>query len=194
MAHYLIETMSEPFQIPPGPLSREAFYAWADAQPEGRFELEDGEVVAMAPERAAHAAVKGEVWLALRNAVRDAGLPCKAVIDSLAVEVGANTAYVPDVLVDCGDLGRDALVAPAPVIVVEVISPSTGRRDAVRKFADYFRVPSIRHYLIVDPDRRVVLHHRRRLAGDDILSRIVAGGMLTLDPPGITVRVEDFFA
>ena len=47
------------------------------------------------------------------------------------------------------------------MIVVEVLSPSTEKFDMVGKLADYFTIPSIRHYLIVDLRRRLVLHHKR---------------------------------
>jgi Uma2 family endonuclease len=169
------------------------FYAWVETQPSSKFELIDGFVVAMAAERVGHARVKAAMYVALRAAIRAAGVPCEAFMDGLAVEVGERTAYEPDALVNCGEPpAADLLFAPSPVIVVEVTSPSTGRIDAVRKFADYFRVPSIRHYLIVDGDARVVLHHRKD--GDGRIQTSIPGtGPLALDPPGITLRVEDLF-
>jgi Uma2 family endonuclease len=185
--------MAEAIEVPTGAMTREEFYAWAEAQPRGRFELVEGQVVAMAPERAAHARSKASIWLALREAIRAEGLACEAFIDGLAVEVGNRTAYEPDALVNCGDrVGEDELVASSPVIVVEVISPSSVRMDAVQKLADYFRVPSIQHYLIVDLARRMAIHHRR-LDDGSLGTRIAAAGALRLDPPGLTVQVERFF-
>jgi Uma2 family endonuclease len=54
------------------------FLGWALAQPEGRFELVGGEVVATAPERAVHARRKARIWRALTDAVDAARLPCEA--------------------------------------------------------------------------------------------------------------------
>ncbi len=86
----------------------------------------------------------------------------------------------------------DAIAAPHPVVVVEVTSPSNSRVDLTTKFADYFRVPSVRHYLIVHLAKRIVIHHRRR--GDEgIESAILGAGTVALDPPGIAIRVEDLF-
>ena len=62
--------MAKALNQPPGRMTVDEFLAWAMAQPEGRFELVDGKVVAMAPERVAHARLKSEVWLALRDAIR----------------------------------------------------------------------------------------------------------------------------
>jgi hypothetical protein len=56
----------------------------------------------------------------------------------------------------------------------------------------YFRLPSLRHYLIVRPDRRTVTHHERNVRGR-LQTRILSEGMLEFDPPGISVQVESFF-
>ena len=169
----------------------DAFLAWAMEQP-GRYELEDGRAVAMAPERMAHVLAKTAAFNALGAAVAAAGLPCRALPDGAAVRVDARTLYEPDALVFCGDAPpRDALAIVAPVIVVEVVSPSTGRRDHHEKLIGYFTVRSIAHYLIVDAEKRVLVHHARR--GDEIATRILHGGPLRLDPPGLDVQVEDLF-
>ncbi len=71
-----------------------------------------------------------------------------------------------------------------PVIIVEVVSASSRRIDATVKLAAYFRLPSVMHYLIVEPTRPSVVHHARG-TGDTILTRIVTAGSITLDPPGL---------
>ena len=173
--------------------SRAEYRRWAEAQPRGRFERVAGEVIAMAPERIAHIRVKTGAWLALRQAIRAAGLPCEALGDGATVEVGADTDYEPDAVVNCGErIAGDETAALNPVIVVEVLSPSTQSVDTGAKLADYFRVPSIQHYLIVRADRRSVIHHRRRDGG--IETRIAAEGRIALDPPGIGIAIEDFYA
>jgi Uma2 family endonuclease len=185
------EAMSEP--LPAEPMTRDAFYAWAERQPRGRYELHDGRVVAMAPERARHAEAKLLATIALREAIAAAGLDCQAYVDGLAVQVGERTAYEPDALVNCGPKpDPDSVVAPNPVVVVEVTSPSTARTDSTGKLVDYFRVPGIQHYLILDPSRRVLVHHRRTGEGT-LATAILGGGTLVLDPPGLTLQVEALF-
>jgi Uma2 family endonuclease len=185
--------MAEPVQVPPGTITREDYYRWTEAQPRGRFELVEGEVVAMAPERVAHMRAKARVWRALDRAIASAGLSCEALPDGATIEVGDDTAYEPDAVVHCGEaLDDDALGSPEPVVAVEVTSPSNSRVDLTTKFTDYFRVPSIRHYLIVHLRRRTVIHHRRTDDGR-IESAILSAGPIALDPPGITIRVEELF-
>ena len=175
-------------------MSRTEYRRWAEAQPRGRFERVDGEVVAMAPERIAHARVKARIWQALDRAIREADLPCEALPDGITVEVGDGTDYEPDAVVNCGELVEgDKVAAPNPVVVVEVLSKSTRSVDTGAKLTDYFRVPSVRHYLVVRADRRMATHHRRRDDGG-IETRLVAEGRIDLDPPGINVAVEEFYA
>jgi Uma2 family endonuclease len=169
------------------------FLAWADTQGGGRYELLGGQIVAMAPERAEHAEVKHRVTVALDAAIRRANVTCQAFVDGLAIVIDADTSYIPDALVNCGErVARDSMIAPNPVIVVEVLSPSTLHIDKSTKLADYFRVPSLSHYLIVDLGRRHVLHYRRQ--PDGAVTVIIAkDGDVLLDPPGITIAVASLF-
>jgi Uma2 family endonuclease len=179
----------------PARMTSREFIEWAMARSGGpRHELVAGEVVAMSPERASHNRVKLNIAVALRRAIEAAGLPCQAFTDGMAVEIDDETTYEPDAMVRCGEsLSDDAVVVLDPLIVVEVVSPSSGGVDSGAKLADYFRLPSVRHYLIVRARQRTVTHHRRDEAGR-IATTIVGAGTLELAPPGIAVEVAEFFA
>jgi Uma2 family endonuclease len=169
-------------------MTSDEFIAWAMEQPEGEhYELVDGHIIRMASERAGHARAKGRIYEQLAQATRTLGLPCEAYPDGMAVEIDDHTIYEPDALLRCGTpLPDDAVKLNDPIVVVEVLSPSTQGRDAGAKLADYFRLPSLRHYLIVRTEDRVIIHHAR---GEDgaIATSIVRDGTLSLDPPGITL-------
>ena len=173
-------------------MTADEFLAWAMEQ-EGRFELASGEVVAMAPERAAHARAKLATARALQDAVREVGTPCEVFGDGMAVRVDERTVYEPDATVRCGPrLDDDAVEFSDPVIVVEVLSPSTRARDAGAKLADYFRLPSVRHYLLLRTDTRTAIHHSRAEDGT-ITTTVVAEGVMSLNPPGLTAPLEALF-
>jgi len=168
------------------PMTSDEFIAWA-MRHEGRYELVAGEIVAMAPERIAHTRTKQHIWRRLTEAIEAGGLPCEALVDGMAVVIDDTTTCEPDVLVRCGALlPPGAVTLHDPIIVVEVLSPSSLARDAGAKLEDYFRLPSVRHYLIVKTENRTIIHHAR---GEDgvILTRIVRDGCILLDPPGITL-------
>jgi Uma2 family endonuclease len=169
------------------------FLAWAETEENGRYELVRGEIVAMASERSEHVRAKQRAFRALEDAIARTRVACEAFVEGLAVVVDDATTYLPDALVNCGEtVAPDSLVAPSPVIVVEVLSPSTRNLDKTVKVADYFRVPSLAHYLIVDLGRRHTLHYRRQ-PDEAIMVAIVKDGEIALDPPGIAVAVADFF-
>ena len=169
------------------------FIAWALGQATGRFELDNGAVVAMAPERVDHTRAKRNATIALHHAIGARSLPCEVLPDGASVRVNERTVYEPDALVRCGPLSPGgALEVSDPVVVVEVVSPSSRGVDTGAKLAAYFSLASVRHYLIVDTDKRVAIHHHRDGKGE-IGVRILADGQLSLDPPGLTIDVRDLF-
>jgi Uma2 family endonuclease len=169
------------------------FLAWAEGR-DGRWELHDGEFVAIAPQSLAHLDTKHEVVTALKSAIRRAQAPCHAVPDGATVRIAAGAAFEPAALVYCGPrLPPDAIEIPGPVIVVEVVSEGTAARDHGPKLAGYFSLPSVAHYLILDADNRMAIHHKRGL-GDVIETRILKEGQLRLDPPGLGIPVQDLLA
>jgi Uma2 family endonuclease len=166
------------------------FIAWAADQAHGRYELVRGEVIAMAPERARRNLVKGAIYRALGDAVARAKLPCTVFTDGMMVAIDDEHSREPDASVQCGvNTDLDSLVLEAPLIVVEVASPSSERDDTGDKLVEYFSVPSIRHYLIVNPEKGVVVHHARDETGH-IATRILSDGDVTFDPPGIAIAVK----
>lgn len=172
----------------------DAFLAWADQQDEGRYELVHGVIRAIAPERLPHADVKRRVANELEAAIKRAGVPCIAVVDGLGVKTGNFSVRIPDALLNCGGrVTRNTMIAPNPVIVVEVISPTIGNRDLNRKYFEYFRNPAVHHYLIVDTCSRSVVHHYRSSDGGLRSGGTEHGEALKLDPPGIKVVTAAFF-
>jgi Uma2 family endonuclease len=165
------------------------FLEWAAAQPRGRYELVQGEIVAMAPERARHNLVKLAVARALDDAVKRAKLPCTVFTDGMTVVIDNEHSREPDAAVQCGvAVNLDSTVLEAPLIVVEISSPSSERDDCGDKLVEYFSVATIRHYLIVNPIKKVVVHHARNDAGE-IATHIASTGEIGLTPPGIAVPV-----
>lgn len=178
------------------PLKRmtvDEFLVWAETQPEQRFELVHGQPIAMSPERARQAEAKGQIYVALRSAVQTSALPCHVFPDGMTVRIDDETAFEPDALVYCGArLDGDEIEVPNPIIIVEVLSPASTKYDTGAKLADYFKVASVRHYLVVDPAARLIIHHARQ-TDTTILTRIVTEGAIDLTPPGLALDLADVF-
>jgi Uma2 family endonuclease len=173
-------------------MTSDEFLAWAEGR-EGRWELHDGVPVMMSPERMAHIRTKARAVRVLEDGLRVADLPCEAVADGLSIKVNPGATFEPDASVVCGPRRPDEMIAiDDPVIVVEVLSPSTAAIDHGRKLSGYFSLPSVEHYLILDPERRVAIHHKRG-QGDAIETRVLSEGAVKLHPPGFEVSVEALF-
>jgi Uma2 family endonuclease len=171
-------------------LTIEDYLAWSESQVERvRSELINGQIVLMASEQVKHVRAKFALAVALTNAIARAGLACHALTDGVAVRIDNHTAYEPDACVYCGpELPGEAMVVPNPVIVAEVLSPTTRHHDTSAKLIGYFKLPSVAHYLVIDPDLRTVTHHAR---GGALVT--LGSGVLCLDPPGLEIAVGDLF-
>ncbi len=163
------------------------FLRWAEGQ-EGRSELHEGLAKRIAPERADHGRTKGGTFVALRFASRRAGCDCEVFGSGPGAQIDQRTVYAPDGAGACGPkLPANAILFVNLIIVIEVLSPSTAAIDHGRKLSDYFSLPSVQHYLILDPERRVVIHHKRSV-GDAIETSVLTDGAARLDPPGFAVE------
>ena len=137
------------------------YLAWVEEQPSGRYELVNGQVIPMNAQRVEHIETKGAVFRVLHDALR--GGSCHALSDGMGVKVDEFTVYEPDALVYCGErLAKGTVVFSAPVVVVEILSPGTKTVDTTRKLEGYFKLASVRHYLIVDPEQRADRASRAR--------------------------------
>lgn len=173
------------------PMSADAYLAWLDEQPTWRFELVDGQIIAMNPQRAEHIKVKVATINAIAAALKRKD--CHALGDGMCVRVDERTVFEPDALVYCGDeLPDDTTVITNPVVVVEILSPGTKTVDTTKKLEGYFKLDSVRHYLIVDPKSKSIVHHHRGATGA-IATTIETGGIVALAAVGAELDVAACF-
>jgi Uma2 family endonuclease len=134
------------------------FLEWDDGT-DRRYELLDGMPVMMAPTLEVH----GELAVALGAEIR-ARLkpPCRVLSEAgIVIPERANTYYVADLAVTCAPREPGRRMVIEPVLIVEVLSPSTSQVDRWRKVADYRTLPSVREILVLFSDERRVEVQRR---------------------------------
>lgn len=133
-----------------------------------RYEYFDGEVVSMSGGKIAHSTIGSNVLHSLRTAVR--GRPCQVFGGDLALKVPLAPPFrFPDVSVVCGEpeiedlKGIDLLVNP--LLIVEVLSPSSAAYDLGEKFTAYQCITSFQEYLVISQTRPLVIDHVRQANG-----------------------------
>jgi Uma2 family endonuclease len=141
---------------------------------EDRFELIDGRAVAMTGNTLRHQSLVGNLYTALRERSRPRG--CRTYPGDVFIGTGSDDHFlgVPDVFVRCGP-PIEGRVITDPVIVVEVLSPSTIVKDRGYKFERYASIPSLTQILLVHQNEaRVESWTRSPGSEDDVPAWIMA--------------------
>lgn len=128
-----------------------------------KHEYVEGEVFAMAGTSDNHSRICINLTTALSNHLRDSN--CEPFAGETKVRVTSKVCYYPDVLVSCEENPENPYFRNAPILIVEVTSPSTAHIDRREKLLFYQQMPSVQEYAIVDQPRINIELHRRQLNG-----------------------------
>ena len=129
-------------------MDQKAFLAWAERQEE-RYELDRGRVIMMTGGSRAHWQIAANL---LRTIEARVDLDRFAVLPEFGVGVSDESIRFPDVVVDVAGEKPSDRTATTPILIVEVLSPSSERIDLGDKAAEYLRLPSLRAYLVIAQD------------------------------------------
>jgi Uma2 family endonuclease len=155
----------------PTHMSKAAFIDWMDGR-EGRYELVRGRVVMMPRPARRHALIVGNLYLHLRNQLDPERW--QAIIE-FGLDAEQDTMRYPDIVVDAiGGKGKD-YTAISPVLLAEVLSPSTAEIDLGDKAAEYLQLPSLKAYLVFSQDEPKAWVWLRGEQGFGAGPQIVAG-------------------
>ncbi len=134
-------------------MEKAEFFAWLQAREGGRYELKNGEIVVHPGVSRNHHRVAGAFAFALRQ--RLPSTDWDIAIGGFAVEIGLDIRY-PDVLVERRAEDGGAYSTPDPVLLVEVVSPSSAGRDLTVKAKEYLSLPSLEAYIVASQDEPIV--------------------------------------
>jgi Uma2 family endonuclease len=164
------------------PMTVEAFLEWEERQ-ELRYEFDGFQAIAMTGGTSTHSAIQRNLIIAL--GVRLRGKSCQVHGSELKIAVAGSIRY-PDAFVVCSTVAGDATVVPDPVVVFEVLSPSTAATDRIIKNEEYRDTPSVQRYVMLEQGRQAVTVFARD--GDDWVGHVVSGDV-TLAMPEIGVEL-----
>lgn len=140
-----------------------ADYLSAEMVSREKHEFVNGEVYAMAGAGDRHHRIALNLITALDKHVKESD--CEAFITDMKLKVNQNTFYYPDVFVACDESPESAYYRTTPVLVIEVLSPSTRQIDRREKLLAYQQVPSVLEYIIVEQEKIHIELHRRQPNG-----------------------------
>lgn len=144
-----------------------------------KHEFVNGQVYAMVGASEAHNVIAVNLVSALRHHLRGTG--CRAFMADMKVRVEAsNCFYYPDVMVTCEQFNAKSVYKTAPVLICEILSPSTAETDLREKLNAYRQLPSLREYLVVHQDEPLVERYTKNSSGKWERTT-VKSGELTID-------------
>lgn len=161
----------------------ESDYLAYEAQSPVRHEYIAGEIFAMTGASIRHNVIALNLASALRTHLK--GTPCRALIEGVKLRLRKEQSYFyPDVMVTCEDrlqeLDSQQQIVEAPLVVIEILSPTTEATDRREKLRAYRTLPSLKEYLLVSQEQAQVEIYRRR--GD------IGWDIITYEP-GDTVEI-----
>lgn len=162
---------------------------------EEKHEYRSGEIVAMAGGSVEHGRLTARLAFVLGRQLE--GRPCETFSSDTRVRVLATgLATYPDLSVVCGKLERDPEhknTMTNPVVLVEVLSPSTEAYDRGDKFYDYKQIPSLKEYVLVSSTRRRIEVFRRQADGSWTYHDTAEKGAAELTSIGCKLDLDEVY-
>ncbi|MCD9189117.1 MAG: Uma2 family endonuclease [Pyrinomonadaceae bacterium] len=157
-----------------------------------KHEFIEGEVYAMAGTTIRHNIIAGEIYA--RLLVKLADSKCQPFMSDVKVRASAKTFYYPDVMVSCEEINQNSLLCEKPILIVEVVSPSTEHIDRREKLLFYQQMPSVQEYVIVDQKKMNIEVHQRQNDGRWITYFFdEADDEIEFQSVGLTLPITDIY-
>ena len=164
-------------------------YLAAELLSDIKHEYDDGELVAMSGASKNHERIKMSLARLLGNHLQ--GKPCEPFSSDVKVKIGQYLFY-PDAMVVCDDTSTHDYYTESPVLIVEVLSKSTRRRDETIKRRLYQTIPSLLEYVLIEQDI-VDVEVCRRSEGW-VSNHYFLGDDVPFESVGLTVSVAEIYA
>ncbi len=171
-------------------------YLDLEEKAEYKSEYMDGELLAMAGVSPEHDTIVVNLVVILGHQLK--GTPCKAHTSDMRVAVSPSNAYTyPDVSICCKDARytrRGVANLLNPVVIIEVLSPSTEIYDRRKKFGKYKGIASLKEYVLVSQEEILVERYARQPPGDWLYSSLSSlDDALQLTSVPATLKLRDIY-
>lgn len=194
------------------PRMTEEEYLRVEATSRVRHEYVDGYVFAMSGATAAHNLICTNLLYVIYGHLGDG--PCRAYVNDMKVKIeSVRSYYYPDIMVSCEEFEAKSVFETSPVLLIEILSPSTAQIDRREKLIAYGKIESLKEYVIIYQDRQQVEVYRKEKSeswglielnvNDDLVLTSLPHGDLTIpfgtiyrgyNPPGLVKEEEGTYA
>ena len=156
-----------------------------------RHELIGGQAYAMTGASDKHNKICGNLFAELRNALKQKNSPCTAYVNDMKVRV-QHDFYYPDIMVVCDSQDKENdYYKTRPIIVVEVLSPTTRRIDKTLKRQAYQSLESLQAYVLVEQNQaEIEVFSRQNGWRSDYF---YLGDTIAFEAVDVKVAVEDIY-
>jgi Uma2 family endonuclease len=171
------------------PMTLAEFLKWEERQAL-RYEFDGVGPVAMTGVTLAHARIQRNLAFALTGRLR--GKPCEFLGSDLKIRTTDDHVRYPDGFVTCVGGQNISTVLSDPIIIFEVLSPSTAAKDRIVKAREYQAMPSVQTYVMLEQDRigATVYSRAADLWTHEIL---IEGSVLALPPIGVALPLAELY-
>lgn len=180
----------------PKPIYNADEYLALEESAEYRNQFYDGEIFAMAGASRKHNIAAGNIYANLHFQLRNR--PCEIYQNDMRVKVSENFYTYPDIVIVCGEPqierkhGENLL---NPIVLIEVLSPSTEKFDRGEKARFYRLMPSLKEYVLVSQDKSYIEHFVRQENGGWLLTEVAEmTEVLPLPTISCELNLSDIYA
>ena len=173
-------------------------YLRREKEAETKSEFLNGEIIAMAGASPTHVRITATLMRVL--GIQLLGKTCEPFSQDLRVGIAGLSALLPsdftypDVVVACDAQFDDDYNLLNPVVIIEVLSPSTELKDRTLKLDAYRHIATLRDYVLIAQNQRRVEHYRRLDAGEWRWRIFEAPGEeIVLDSIGCTLKLSEIY-
>ena len=165
-------------------------YLRGEKTSELKHEYIDGQVYAMAGASIKHNIINANIFGLLWSNLN--GQPCFPLGSDMLLEVSKTQYRYPDIMVICDDdSSNNDYVRKNPLIIIEVLSKSTRKKDKTEKRKEYLSLPSLQEYVLIEQDYAEIDVQRR---SDNWQSAYYfLGDEITFESIDVTLSVEDIY-
>ena len=166
-------------------------YLQGELESEIKHEYSDGHVYAMTGGTDNHQRICADLSRELGNHFKGKGTKCEIFPSGMKVNIQNRNFRYPDIMVVCDETSQSNLYKECPVIIVEVLSSSTRKKDTTEKMLEYLSIPTLKEYVLIEQD----------FVDVEVLSRASGwkpehyylGSEVRFDSIGFTISVEEIY-